>query len=259
MSSDNQQVRFVRIHGRVVPIRGGGNRARNGNNYVTAGAGAVGAVGAATAYDAARTRRIYERNGITIDRKKFTIQPFVHDRLGERLIMRDKLGKKMGTASWYKDVDVFSDSNQKTMGSFSWLGIRKKYRGQGHAQTLSRVAAHEMKKAGLDAVWNQVVHPNSATTNLTKHDSFWKAGKKAKGGVEFTQVTKQQALKNINWHRKTRGVMTSDIFRMTNLKKQKTVMPGIRKAFMTGGMKKKLALGVAAAAAGIAGAIWNET
>jgi hypothetical protein len=76
--------------------------------------------------------------------------------------------------------------------------------------------------------------------------------------VSFEKVTKGQALRNIYFHRKTKGVLTSDIFRFTSLKSKRTVMPGIRKGYMTMGTKKKLVAGIAAAAAGIGAALWNE-
>lgn len=259
--NEKKQVRFIRVHGRIVPIRvdvnvnskAASNRGKQGSSGgssdVTKAGLVVGTAGAAVAADAARTRRIYSRNGVTIDRKKFSLQPFQMDRLGDTLIMRDKLGKRMGRASWYRDGDK---------AGFSWLGVGKKFRGQGHSQTLSRVAAHEMKKSGAKRIWNHVVHPGSATVNLTKNDSFWKVQRiKADGDAILEHVTKGAALRNINFHRKTKGVFTSDIFRETLLK-GRTIMPGIRKAHLTTGMKVKLAAGLTVAAAGFAAALWSS-
>jgi len=251
-SAAKGNVRFIRKNGRIIPIRSDAKKSSSTAGNIAGGSTAV--IGTAVAADAARTRRVYERGGHIIDRKKYSFQPFTK-KVGDKLVMRKLDGTKVGQANWYQGA---GDKPGSKKASFSWLGVKSKYRGEGHSKTLSRVAAHEMKKSGVHHVWNQVVHEGSLKTNVTRHDTFWKAGKQTNTGVVMTKVTKDRAIANIRWHRKTKGIITSDIFRNTNLKKQATVFPGIRKAYMTKGMKMKLGVGLGLAVLGAGSLLYNN-
>lgn len=221
MSDSNEKRRtvFRRINGRIVPI-------------------SLAAGGSYAAFDGARTRRIYDKGGVTIDRKRFAFQPFVPDKLGTRLEMRK--GKDLvGTASYYKAGDNYS---------FSWLGIKSKFRGQGFSKPLSKVAAQSIKKDGGTKIFNQVVHPGSLNTNFSrKRDTLFKLGRNQHGEY-FKKITKAEATKNIKTWRNVKGILTSDVFRETSLK-------GIRtshiKPILTRASKVKIGAGLVAALTGI--------
>jgi hypothetical protein len=177
---------FRRIGGRIVPIS----------------VGTAGGVGAATALNALNTTRLtskaIEKAGVTIVKKKFALQPFVWTKLGTRLNMY-KGANYVGNARFFPGADGAAS----TFG-FSWLGVRKAFRGQGQSKLLSSVAAGEIRRQGGTHVWNQVVHPGSLTTNFkATRDSLWKVGKAYKdGSAPVERIGMSQALKNIDWHRK---------------------------------------------------------
>lgn len=193
---ERRNVTFRRIGGRIVPI-------------------AIGTGGAALAADAARTKRIYSKAGVTVDRKKFTLQPFVYDRLGTKLVAKVD-GKKAGTASFFRgaDADFGPDMFKSKTFGFSWLGVKGKFRGQGISKLLSKEAAKEIKGQGGNKLWNQVVHPGSLATNYSsKRDKLFKITETAEKKVGL-----KAALGNIKYWRNKKGVLTSDIFRETSLK-----------------------------------------
>jgi len=197
----NRNVVFRRIGGRVVPI-------------------ATGTAGLGVAADAARTKRVYEnvRRGITIDRKLFARQPYVtfwskdsdFFKLGQRLNLKVK-GKSATTVSFYRGA---MDGDPKSFG-ISWLRTKSKFRGQGLSKIITRQAGVEIREKGGRYTWNQVVHSHSLQTNFNRvRDSLWKETKKP---GEFVRVTKAQALKNIRTWRDKKGILTSEIFRETQI------------------------------------------
>lgn len=233
---ESRKVVFRRIGGRIIPI-------------------SVAAVGGVVAADAARTTRIYSKGALTIDKKKFAMQPFVYDRLGTRLELRVK-GKKAGTASFFRGAhDDTLDVVKGLMGkqekakefAFSWLGIKNKFRGQGLSKILSHESAKEIKRQGGKEIWNQVVHPNSLKTNYSPiRDKLFKV---ADSGAS-KKVGLKKAIGNIKYWRNKKGILGSDIFRETSLKHVKGNV-GI-KPFRTLGNKLKIGLGITAFLGGLA-------
>lgn len=268
-----KKVVFRRIGGRVVPIT----------------VGSTGAAGAVAALDAARTTQIYAKKGITITKKRFAVQPFVWDKLGTKLTMYNRVGKKVASASYYRGA---TDS-AKSFG-FSWIGVKKAYRGKGYSKVLSGVAAGDIRKQGGTHLFNHVIHEGSLKTNYNRvRDTLWKlqdvplkkskpvgildrARKFAKdlrhgseGGLHYVKkVGLAEAEKNIKWHRArwikptnaiervmqkampwTKVTSHSNIFRQTSLK-------GVpyRKLIETRTFKNKatIALGTGAAVGALA-------
>lgn len=221
-----QDVKFVRIRGRVVPIR-----SRKKEKIAS---GTAAGIGVAVAADAARTTRIYDKKGVTIDRKKFTYNPFAH-KIGDGLYMK-KNGKFVGHSRIYMSPD-----GAKNSAAFSWLGIKKEYRGKGYSKILSKESSKLMRSKGADYILNQVVHAGSINTNYNRaRDTFWYLK-----GDHFYKTTKKYAMKNVRDHIKS-GYKTSDIFRETDLK-------GVRKAgkgFRTFGNKAAIVGGLSVAALG---------
>lgn len=183
---ENERVTFRRINGRLVPIA----------------VGAAGAGAAAVVADAARTKRVYETKKFTIDRKGFSIQPFSGMKLGDGLVMRTRRGARVGQARFYVDP---GDGT----ATFSWLGVKRRFRGRGMSQVLSRQAAIEMKAQGAKSIFNHVVHPGSLLTHFDgRRDKLWKEGRALKsGGAMMEQVTKQQAVKSVTrWRKETEAL-----------------------------------------------------
>lgn len=229
-----EDVTFRRIRGRIVPIK------RDGSPDKKRAAGAAAVVGgSALAADAARTSRVYRnvKTGVTIDRKKFSYQPFVHT-IGDKLTMR-KGGKTVGQARYF-------NRGGGEFG-FSWLGIKRDFRGQGHSKTLATQAVKQMRAKGGKSLFNQVVHPGSMKTGLSARDTFWRERSFGRGQKHLYQMTRKDAAKNIRMWRNKRGVLTSDVFRNTDLRG----LSGPRtRPYKTRAMKGRMAIGAGVAAIG---------
>jgi predicted GNAT family acetyltransferase len=208
----NKKTVFRRIRGRIIPI-------------------SISITGAGMALDAARTKRVYNTGGITIDKKTHAFQPFAGATLGDHLIIK-KDGKFAGHARTY--------INDGTEHSFSWLGIKKKFRGQGLSNILAKQAAVEAKDKGGKTFFNHVVHPNSA--NLFGKDSVNKyyVERIRKGEQIFERISKPKAMSRVKtWHSK--GFAKNAIFRQTVIPKtlKRSITP-----FRTIGNKMKIGLGI---------------
>ena len=224
---DDRKVIFRRINGRLVPI-------------------SVSAGGAAVAADAARTKRIYDKKGITLDLKRGAIQPFFEKSkvpFGDRIVMR-KEGKFVGHSMFYKPF-----KGEPGERSFSWLSVKRKFRGKGYSKLLTAESARQMKRDGGTFLFNQVVHKNSLQTNFKRgRDRLWR-----QRGNYLYGMTKDEAIRNINFYRTKRGLITSDAFRETSLKGVRTKI-GI-KPFRTFGNKARIAVGALVALGGLAYAV----
>lgn len=224
---ERRNVVFRRIGGRIVPIS-------------IAGAGGL------VAADAARTTRVYSKAGVTIDKKKFAIQPFVFDRLGTRLEARVN-GKLAGTSSFFRGAgeETLKDTLKSKTYGISWLGVKKNFRGQGISKVLSKQTAKEIRRAGGNELWNQVVHKRSLLTNFSsKRDKLYKIT-----DTVYKKVGLKKALGNIKYWRNKKGQLGSDIFRSTTL-------VGVRKPalkpYRTLGNKLSIGFGLAALLGGTA-------
>lgn len=214
-SKEGKEITFRRIGGRIVPI-------------------AIGGTSAAVAYDAARTRRIYQKGPTTIDVKHFAFQPYKYGKIGPKLQLRVG-GKKAGSAF----ITKWPYSEPKAW-TFSWLGVKKPYRGKGFGKLLTKEAARVARRQGGESFVNQVVHRRSVLANYNpKRDQFWTWRSKF-----YRAKTKKQALKNIaQWKRK--GWKTSDIWRETNIKGIHLKGKNIIQPYMTKPTKVRLGLGLA--------------
>jgi hypothetical protein len=184
-------VHFIRKNGRVIPIHDEKDGAQK-----KAAAVAAGTSGAVVALDAARTKRVYNGKRFTMDRKQFTFQPFAGAQLGDTLVMHDKAsGKRIGQARYY--VEKASD-----VGSFSWLGIKKPFRGKGMSKTLARQAGVELRAKGAKSIMSHPVHPGSVLSQYDrKRDKFWlDLGQYKDGDRKLYPLTKKEALERVgNW------------------------------------------------------------
>jgi len=203
MAEQKKGVRFIRKNGRIIPIR------IDQDSVEKAGLGAAGAAGVVVAADQLNTTRVYQKGNVTIDKKKFALQPFVKDRLGSKMVLRVD-GKKAAVANYYRGA---FDDDVKSFG-FSWLGVKREFRGEGLSKIISKEAARDMRRQGGEYVFNQVVHQNSLKTNLSSRDTLYRLGR----GNNFNPVSRRDAMKNINFYRKKKGMLTSDIFRETSIK-----------------------------------------
>jgi predicted GNAT family acetyltransferase len=230
-----KKVVFRRIGGRIVPI-------------------AVGVGGAAMAADAARTTRVYNKDGVTIDKKKNVRARLTIRKRADELIIR-KNGKRAGYAN-------FSRTDGSDFG-FNFLKINKKFRKQGLANILTKQSAVEMKKQGAKTITNQVIHEGSLKSNLSKRDKLFFS--MDLGDEVFEQkISKKEAISQIVaakkgkkrnfWHNPAKD---SDVFRETSLKGLRTKGKGFIKPFKTRGMKARIALGSIAAVSSFAYA-WRD-
>ncbi len=217
-NKENKKTVFRRIRGRIVPI-------------------SVSVTGAAIATDAARTKRVYNAGGITIDRSKFSFQPFAGATLGNKLTLK-KGGKFAGVARTYV--------NDGSEHSFSWLGIKKQFRGQGLSNVLAKQAAVEVKDQGGKTFFNHVVHPNSANLFGKNSRNKYYMERIKKGEQYFEKISKPKAMGRVkSWH--TKGFARNAIFRETFIPSdiKRTITP-----FRTLGNKMKIGLGIGLALAG---------
>lgn len=153
-------VRFIRVHGRVVPIRD-----KNEGHQKAVGV-SVASAGAVVAADAARTTRIYQKGGVAIDKKLFAFQPMANT-LGTSLHLSKK-GEHAAKVFFYKTGD-----NAGKEFSISWLSTAKKFRGQGLSKDLMKHASVQMRAQGGTSLFSHVVHPNSAGLGKAR-GTFWK-------------------------------------------------------------------------------------
>ena len=221
---EERRVVFRRVNGRIIPI-------------------SVSVAGAGVAADAARTKRIYDKGGITMDLKRGAIQPFFEKSkvpFGDRIVMR-KEGKFVGHSMFYKPFRAEPGER-----SFSWLGVKRKFRGKGYSKLLTAESARQMKRDGGTFLLNQVVHKNSLQTNFSRtRDKLWRSR-----GDYMYSMTKDEAIRNINFYRNKKGLITSDVFRETSLKGIRTKNVGI-KPFRTFGNKARIVAGALFALGGI--------
>lgn len=255
-----QDVTFRRIRGRIVPIRKKQNDKKESNKLKKVIAAGAITKGSALALDAANTKVIFQdtKRNLIIEKKKFAIQPFSWASIGSKLTARVN-NKKVGTARYYPE--------NKTTWAFSWLGIGKKHRGKGYADTLSKVAATDMKKQGGRKIFNNVVHPGSLKTNWNrKNDTLWNYQNDTRRKISKRQglkiLKKQQG--NMRWSKKMNTIdywekqaynafgiqdlnTESDIFRETKLRSTGIKLKPYR-SFRT---KAQLGLGVGLAAGGL--------
>lgn len=234
----NRRVTFRRIRGRIVAIK----PSDKSRNKIEVGAIAG---GSALAADAARTRRIYSSGDLRIDRKSPAFLP-LSGRFGDHLVLT-KLGKKVGTASHFN-----ATVNGERVGTFSWLGVKEKFRGEGHSKILSKVAAQEMKRKGATHSINHVVHKNSLMANLRKsHDTFQKEF--ANGRIK--SISLSEAKRGIAYGEKKKlfGAHQFYINRKTSLKGLRTAT-GISPHLTSAG-KTRIAVGISLAALGMFSAL----
>ena len=230
MKKKNQNVRFVRIRGRIVPIR---QKNKKKVSAVTSGAGA------AIAIDALNTKRIYQNGDITIDNKRFSPQPNSF-KVGSQSIMK-KNGKKIGR-SFFSRTGIFSEGDF----SFGFISIKKSERRKGYSKILSKESVREIRRQGGNNLINQVIHKGSLHTNYNrKRDKLWKST----DGVNFSGITKKQALKNLLAYKKNGIKGGSDVFRETKIsgihRKTKYSNP-----FRTKSNKARIAIGTLMAVGG---------
>jgi predicted GNAT family acetyltransferase len=228
-----QGVTFRRVRGRIIPI-------------------ALGSAGAATAADAARTKRVYQTSKVAIDRKSFAFQPFSGLQMGDQLVMKTRGGKRIAQARYY--VKPGGE------GVFSWVGVKRSFRGKGHSQRIAKAGALEMKDKGATFIFNHVVHPGSLLTSYDrKRDRLWKEVRTTKAGESVLEpILKKDAIKQATrWNKQFKKTTileyyfakdkggTRPVFRETKL--PKTIRRPI-KPFRTTGNKLRMGLGLAVAA-----------
>lgn len=243
-----ERIRFVIIRGRVVPIR-----QRKKKDDLKGEAGAAAAVGGAgVAANAANTRRVYHnaRTGITINSKAYYPGDPRKIRLGPALVGYKK-GKRFGHIG-IEDIAKTDDGGRQFV--ISWLGVREKFRGQGLSKVLSKHGVAEMKRRGGTELLSNIFHRNALLGYNRKYDILSKEGRALKdGSILLHPTNKKEALRKVIKSMKTGS--DSPIWRTTNLNK----VPTSRlKPFMTGGMKARLGLGIAAALVGTAYAFSNR-
>lgn len=226
------EIVFRKIKGRIVPI-------------------AVTGAGIGLAAGAARTKRIYANKALTVDVKRFTLQPFQFG-IGSKITMR-KAGKRIGNVYFGRSKILDKTYN------ISWLGVKKAYRGKGFGKKLAKFAAIEAKRKGAKSLYQQVVHRRSLNMGYNrKRDTLFRMfTRKDTGYAYHTQVTKKEALRNIVIHAE-KGYKGSDIFRETSLKGLKTRGKGFIKPFRPLRSKAGIALGTGIALAGAGTALFKK-
>lgn len=212
---------FRRVRGRIVPIK------KKESQSKAPGAVAL-AAGAGLALDGARKQRIYEKGGVTIDRARFSYQPYTMGRLGDKLTMK-KDGHKVASAWWHKSPQ---GAPIKDAAGFAFLKTEKGFRKQGASGLLTKVAAMEMQKSGVKGIWNKVLHTGAMKVNKNAGDSFYS--------------------KTVNGFKPVQGNgLRSNLFRLTKLNRPIGVMDGFQKPTFTRASKVKMGVGLGVAALGL--------
>ncbi len=228
-------MRFIRIHGRVVPIKDD----RKTQKVAAVGVGATGAVIAA---DAARTDIVRQGVKQTLVRKRFAIQPM--------MLMQKKLGfgTHIQAIRGGKKAGHIFFNHKAGEGSIDWLGVKKEFRGKGISKTLAKEAAIDLKASGVKVLSSHVVHPRSTKLlSGSAKSSYWRVYRTTKktGLSHMEQISKTTALKKVA-HLKDKGI-GSTIFRDTILPNN---LRRAAKPFKSAAIKGRLALGLGVLGAG---------
>lgn len=213
-------MKFIRVHGRVIPIREHGQ-----SDGHTKAAVAVGAVGAATSLNALNTTRVYEKGAMFVDKKKYVASIFHPTKLASQLKLHVD-GKAVAVAHHHVAPEF-----GKNVHTIAWLRTSLNERGKGYANQLTKIAAKDIKGAGGKSVVSYALHEGSISTNYRpKFDTFF-----TKSGLDLHGLKFKEAIAGV----KSEGAVW-----------RKTELTGLHKLKFTPyrTTANKIAIGVGAAA-----------
>lgn len=137
------KVRYIRVRGRIIPIRAKGPS--SGEKTAIAGGGLV-------AGEALRHKVIKQTARHTFIRSAPTAQLAGIFGVGKTLTMKTAAGKTIG----HVDYKI-----RRTTGSVSMVSVAERFQGRGHSKTMLKEVGRELSGRGIQRIEGLVISPRS--------------------------------------------------------------------------------------------------